>query len=186
MNEMILAMMMSGRGMDMAKFAGYLREQRARREKDFAKVARGLMYGAYWLTGALKLNVTNAAGQTVPATDPSVSATAKLDAILGGEAEIWRAIPYFGFMNEVATFVGEVVARATTMDPAMLELLSQNSMAASAPQTVTIQGAPPPRNLAQPQTLRITAPGGQSTPIRVTANGFEIQNPNWTVNVDDR
>jgi hypothetical protein len=191
MNEMMMALLMSGRGMDMSKFGNYLRQQRAQREKDFAKVARGIMYGAYWLTGALKLQVTNASGQTVPATDASVSTTAKLDALLSGEAEIWRAIPYFGFMNEAATFIGEVIARATTMDPTMLELLMANNAAAAPAQTVTLQSAPAARGgyaqpVPAPQTLRITSPQGASTPIRITAQGISIENPDWQVSVDER
>lgn len=183
MNEMMMAMLMGSKALDKTRFAQYLRDDRARKEKDYAKIARAFVFGAYYLTGSLKLQVTNSAGQTVPATDAGVSTTAKLDALLNGEAEIWRAIPYFGFLNEVATFVGEVIARSTTMDPALMELMSgANGVAAPAP-TITV-AAPPPRNYAQPQTVRIQSPSGQSTPLRFTANGIVIDNPEWSVTVD--
>lgn len=183
MNELLLAMVFGSKGMDKARLGDYLRSERARKEKDYAKVARGVVFFAYWWTGSLKMNVTNASGQTVPATDPSVSTTAKLDALLSGTAEVWKAIPYFGLLSEAATFIGEVIARSTTMDPALLELMMNNGTT-SQPQTITLQAPPARGNYAQPQTLRLTAPGGSSTGMRITAQGIEIEDPNWRVSVD--
>src|SRR5215203_4038387 len=98
MNELLYAMVLGGKGVDKARFAAYLRDDRARKEKDYAKVARALAYGAYFLFGGMKMNVANATG-TVPATDPSVSTTGKLDAALMGIAELYKSMPWFGLVS---------------------------------------------------------------------------------------
>lgn len=183
MNGLMMALILGQKGVDKARLADYLRADRAQKEKDYAKIARGVIFAAYYFTGSLKMNV-NVGGASVPATDASVSDTSKLNALLSGTAEIWRAIPYFGLLSEAATFIGEVIARSTTMDPMMIELLAGNNGMGAPAQTITLQAPPPRGNYAQPQTLRLTSPTGSSTGMRITAQGIEIEDPNWRVSVD--
>ena len=176
MNEMIMMLLMGNRGVDRVRLAGYLRDERNKREKDYAKIARAVTFGAFYFWGGLKLKVQNATG-TVPATDPSVTATGKLDAILAGIEETAKTIPYFGLVNEVATFVGEVIARSSTVDPALLEMLVSNGN--QQPQQIVFNPG-----YQQPRQLTITSPTGQVGQFRLGANGIEITDPNWGVRVD--
>jgi len=176
MNELVFMLMAGGRGLDRGRLASYLRDERARKEKDYAKIARAVAYGAFYWWGGLKLQVTNATG-TVPATDASVSTTAKLDAILTGLAENFKALPYFGLVNEAATFVGEVIARSTTPDPALIEMMS---MGQQQPQTLTFN----PTGYAMGRTMTVQSPNGQQAAFRLTANGWEVSDPNWSMRVD--
>lgn len=178
MNELLLMMMAGNRGLDRGRLAAYLRDERSRRERDFAKVARAVAYGAFFWAGGLKLEVKNATG-TVPATDSTVSTTGKLDAILQGLAENYKALPYFGLVSEAATFVGEVIARATTTDPAMIELLTQQQQ-----QPQVLSFAPGAQQYGGGRVMTITSPNGQQGAFRLTANGLEIADPNWSVRVD--
>lgn len=178
MNELLLMMMAGNRGLDRGRLAAYLRDERSRRERDFAKVARAVAYGMFFWAGGLKLEVKNATG-TVPATDSTVSTTSKLDAILQGLAENYKALPYFGLVSEAATFIGEVIARATTTDPAMIELLTQQQQ-----QPQVLSFAPGAQQYAGGRVMTITSPTGQQGAFRLTANGLEIADPNWSVRVD--
>ena len=136
------------------------------KEKDYAKIARAVAYGAL-LVGGLKLQVTNATG-TVPATDASVSTTAKLDAILTGLVENFKALPYFGLVNEAATFVGEVIARSTTPDPALIEMMS---MGQQQPQTPDIQ----PDRVRDGRTMTVQEPEWPASGF--SANGERVGGP---------
>jgi len=176
MNEMMLLLLTANRGVDRSRLAAYMRDERTRREKDYAKIARFAAFGAFYLWGGLKLKVQNATG-TVPATDPSVTTAGKLDAIIAGIEETARQLPYYGVVNEVATFIGEVIARSTTTDPALVEMLTAS--ASQQPQQVVFQPG-----YSQPRQLTITSPNGQMGTFRLGANGIEISDPNWGVRVD--
>ena len=78
---------------------------------------------------------------------------------------------------EVATFVGEVIARSTTVDPALLEMLVANG--SQQPQQIVFNPG-----YQQPRQLTITSPTGQIGQFRLGANGIEITDPNWGVRVD--
>ena len=184
MNELMLAMVLGNKNFDRARFASYLRDERARKERDYAKLTRALAFGAYWLWGGMKQQVNTSTGP-VPATDPGVSTNGKLDAILASIAELYKSVPWFGLVNEAATFVGEVIARSTTMDPALIELLGAGSGPVGNQITLAApQAAPPIRMQAGPSAMRITAPSGQTSTLRIGAQGIIIDDPNWQVAID--
>ena len=176
MNELMLMMLTSNNRVDRSRLASYLRDERTRREKDYGKIARFATLGAFYLWGGIKLKVQNATG-TVPATDPTVGTTGKLDAIIAGVEEVARQIPYYGAVSEAATFIGEVIARSTTVDPALLEMLTAGGN--SQPQQVVFQPG-----YSQPRQLTITSPNGQVGQFRLGAQGIEVSDPNWNVRVD--
>ena len=176
MNEMLMMLMLGNRGIDRSRLAAYLRDERSRKEKDYAKIARLGAFAAFYFWGGLKLEYKNATG-TIPATDPAVPVNSKIDAVLKGIEETYRAMPFFTVVNEAATWIGEVVARSTTPDPALIELMTANS----APQTISVNPSP---MYSQPRTLTITSPNGQTGRVQLTANGIQIDDPNWGVRVD--
>lgn len=194
MNWMMMALFSGmAKSTDRGRLASYLRAERDRKEKDYAKFARVLGFGAYWLWGSLKLKADTGSG-TVDAKDPTVSTTGKLNAALGGIEELYKSMPWFGMVYEGLGFLGEVVARSTSMDPELIELFMSNNsgtMSNAAP-SITIGGPGggyPQQPLwggMQGRTIRIASPGtGQSVPMRLTANGVQIDDPNWTVRFDE-
>lgn len=183
MNELLLAMVLGNKGFDRARFASYLRDERARKEKDYAKIARALAFGAYYLWGGMKLNAQTTTG-TVPASDPGVSNSGKLDAVLAGITELYKSFPWFGLVNEAATFVGEVIARSTSMDPALIELLGSASPPAGQTITLNTPMQNPALQTMGGRVMRVTAPSGQTSTLRIGAQGISVDDPNWSIAID--
>lgn len=184
---MMMLLMGNGRQLDRERLRTWAMNDRKEKMETYAKISRGLAFGAYYVYSSLKLKVKTAAGE-VDATDSTVSSTAKQNATLAGIQELYRAMPWFALVNEAATFVGETVAKATSLDPIMLELFSSSQPPAGAPTSIQV-GAPPIQQApvfgaATGRTIRVSAPNGQMVPLRLNANGITVEDPNWTVSVD--
>ena len=87
---MMMLLMGNGRQLDRERLRTWAMNDRKEKMETYAKISRGLAFGAYYVYSSLKLKVKTAAGE-VDATDSTVSSTAKQNATLAGIQELYRA-----------------------------------------------------------------------------------------------
>lgn len=185
--NMLQMMLLTGRNTDRSALKAWALKERQDKLDMYPRLLKAAVYTTYIMWGSLKLKVQGPGGAVVDATDPSVSATAKANATLEGIQQLYKQSWWAPLVGELADLAGQALAKATTIDPMLIDAFTSEPPR-GVPQTINLNpggmGGGGMWGMGTGRTVTVLPPSGGRVPIRMTANGLQIDAPGWNIEME--